>query len=231
MKLFLIAVLSLTLSTINFAQDISREQKFRQIKEFNAQINKLAEELLLPDADDFKNAEAQGLKAFRLMPREVFSRPITVPQEGGACYSFTTGSHDYQKIAQIMLEQNYLSTGFAGANYGLMVDLGNISLADIGPGIPEVDFLLKYKAPTNILDARTEQRKRGDYKVGDFTLRSHLPSVVSHSYLLRAIDFGNADIFVALKVIRKDTDGSLIIYWKQIADFGKPSLDPNIKEN
>ena len=72
MKLFLIAVLSLTLSTINFAQDISREQKFRQIKEFNAQINKLAEELLLPDADDFKNAEAQGLKAFRLMPREVF---------------------------------------------------------------------------------------------------------------------------------------------------------------
>ncbi len=224
-------VFLLLLSNIIIAQDNSRERKFDRIKDLNAEVNKLAEELLLPDSVDIKDAESQGLKTFRLMPREVSSRPMTVPQGGGAFYSFTTGSHDYQKTAQILLEENRLRTGFAGANYGLMADLGDISLADITSAIPEVGFLLKYKAPTNILEARAEQRKRGEYKVGDLIFRSYFPAVIGHSYLLRAIDFGDADVFVALKVIRKDTDGSFIIYWKQIANFGKAILDPTIREN
>jgi hypothetical protein len=40
-----------------------------------------------------------------------------------------------------------------------------------------------------------------------------------------------ADMLVAFKIIRKDSDGSVIIFWKPIADFGKPILDPNVREN
>jgi hypothetical protein len=227
MKTFLSVVFSLALCCNGFAQDISREQKFRQIKELNAQIEKLGEELLRPAPTDLKDAETLSVKVFRLMPRETNERQMG----HSSFYSFTSGSHDYQKIAQILLEQNALSTGFAGADYGLIGDLGNISLADVKNEIPEVDFLLNYKAPTNILDARIEQRKRGDYRVDNFTLRAHLPAVVGHTYVLRAISFRNADILVALKIIRKDTDGSLIVFWKRLADFPKPELDPNIREN
>ncbi|HJS52679.1 MAG TPA: hypothetical protein VJ781_12325, partial [Pyrinomonadaceae bacterium] len=54
---------------------------------------------------------------------------------------------------------------------------------------------------------------------------------IGNTFVLRAISFESADVLVAFKVMRQDTDGSLIIFWKQIADFGKPRLDPNIREN
>lgn len=227
MKLFLKVVFTLALSSNLLAQEVSREQKFRQIKELNAQIDKIVEELLLPAPSDLKDAETQGVKVFRLMPRETHERQMG----GGAFFSFTSGSHDYQKIAQIMLEQNYLGTGFAGADYGLMGNLGSISLSDVNVDTPEVSFLLKYKAPTNILDARIEQRKAHDYEAGAFRLKNRFPAVVGHAFVLRSIVFRGADLVVVFKVMRKDTDGSLIIFWKQIADFGKPQLDPSIREN
>lgn len=231
MKLIPAVVFLCLFSSVAFTQEISREQKFRQIKDLSAQIDRVVEDLLSPSPTDIKQAESDGVKVFRLMPREVYGRQIAVPQEGGACYSFTTGSHDYQKIAQIMLEQNYLSAGFAGADYGLMGDLGNIPLSDAIVETPEVAFLLKYKAPINILDARVEQRKAHQYETDAFTLRNRFPVSIGHAFVLRAISFRDADILVAFKVMRKDTDGSLIIFWKKIADFDKPQLDPNIREN
>ncbi len=231
MKRLLVAVfLLMVMNTLLFPQEALREQKLRQIADLNDQINKIVEELLQPSPADVKAAESEGVKVFRIMPREIYARRIIMPQEGGAFYSFTTGSHDYQKTSQILLEGNSLQTGFAGADYGLMADLGNLILLGVGPEIPEVNFLLKYKAPTNILDARVEQQKRGNYPVDNFVLRARLPVSVGHSYVLRAISFGRADVLVALKVMRKDTDGSLIIFWKPLAEFEKPELDPNIRE-
>jgi hypothetical protein len=217
-------------ASLALTQELSREQKLGQIKELNAQIDKIVQDLLLPSPGDIKEAETSGLKVFRLNPREIYGR-IAVPSEGGSFYSFTTGSHDYQQVAQILLEQKGLSTGFAGANYGLMADLGDIPLSDVSENIREVNFLLRYKAPTNILEARTEQRKRGDYREDGMTFRGYLPAALGHTFVLRAIDFGRADTLVTFKLIRKDTDGSLIIFWRSLADFPKPQLDPSIKEN
>lgn len=155
MKTSFTALLLFLIVAATFAQDASREQKMEQINDRNAQIDKLVQDLLMPASGDIKEAESSGLGVFRLNPRETYGR-ITVPQEGGSFYSFTTGSHDYQRIAQILLERNRLSTGFAGANYGLMADLGDIPLSDVSENVKEVNFLLRYKAPTNILDARTE---------------------------------------------------------------------------
>lgn len=231
MKLILTVVFLFAFATFSFAQDVSREQKFQRIKELNAQINELAQELLQPEQTDVKNADIEALKVFRLMPRETFSRPIAVPQGGGSYYSFTTGSNDYQKIAQIGLEQNSLKTGFAGADHGFMADLGEIPLSKVTSETAELAFLLKYRAATNIVEARVEQRKAGNHKVDGLHFKNYLPAVLGHTYVLRNINYGNADIVVAFKIERKDTDGSLIIFWKQMGDFGKPTLDPNIKEN
>jgi hypothetical protein len=231
MKRLPLVLLSLIfLSAVLNAQEMSREQKFDQINILTEQINKIVQDLLRPSTADIEAAGAAGLAVFRLMPRETYGR-ITSPQEGGAFYSFSTGSHDYQKIAQILLEGNFLSTGFAGANYGLMGDLGTRTLSEVNSETPEIDYLLKYKAPGNILDARVEQRKAHEHRTDTFTLKSRFPATIGNTFVLRSVSFGRADALVAFKIIRKEADGSLIIFWKPIADFGKPELDPNIREN
>ena len=215
----------LFISVIN-AQDLTREQKLQKIDELNGQIKILETDALSPDVKDLKQAAKEGFEVFRLMPREKYDHKFTV-QGGGAYYSFTTKSHDYQKTAQIALEQNYLSVGFAGADYGFIADLGNVPLAGINKETGEVVFLSDYQPPTKETEIRSEQRKAYNYDTPTATYRNRVLYSIGHSYALRAISFDNADLLVAFKIYRKDTDGSLIIFWKMLKQFEKPTLERN----
>lgn len=219
-----IFVLFLLCSSVIFGQELSREQKLQKIDELNSQIKLLENDVILPDEKDLKQAQKEGFSVFRLNPREKYDRKFTV-QGGGSYYSFTTKSHDYQKISQIGLEQNYLKVGFAGADYGFIADLGETPLADISGETSEVNFLVNYRPPTDEPDVRVEQRKASNYEANGFTYKERFPAVVGHSYILRAISFDRADILVALRIHRKDSDGSLIIFWKLIEQFEKPILN------
>lgn len=221
-----ITLLILFCSSIVFSQELNREQKLQKIGELNSQIQVLETDVLLPNTKDVKQAEKEDFKVFRIMPRERYDHKLTV-QGGGSYYSFTTKSHDYQKIAQVGLEQNALRVGFAGADYGFIADLGEIALADVITETAEVNFLLNYKPPTNEPDVRIEQRKAWNYETDGLTFKSSVPAIVEHSYVLRSISFGDADILVAFKVYRKDADGSLIIFWKNIKDFETPNIEIN----
>jgi hypothetical protein len=110
---FKITVLLFLFASLTVAQKSIREEKLQKIDELNSQIKALENEVLLPSEKDLKMARKENVNIFRLMPREKYDRKLTV-QGGGSYYSFTTGSHDYQKIAQIGLEQNSLKVGFAG---------------------------------------------------------------------------------------------------------------------
>lgn len=224
MRIRLLSVaLVLLLSAAAFSQEPSREQKLQKIDDLNSQIKSLEADVLLPDAKDFKQAEKQGFEVFRLMPRERYDRKLTV-QGGGAYYSFTTRSHDYQKIAQIGLEQNYLMVGFAGADYGFIADLGSLPLANVSTETIEINFLVNYKPPTKEPEIRVEQRKAFNYETENATYSSRVPVSLEKTYALRAITFDRADVLVAFKIHRKDTDGSLIIFWKLLGNFDKPVL-------
>ena len=224
-KLKIIAFLLLSVSFVS-AQISSREQKINKIAELNNQIKSLEKDILLPDAKDSEQARLQGFGVFRIMPREIYDHKLTV-QGGGSYYSFTTKSHDYQKIAQIGLEQNSLKVGFAGADYGFIADLGEMPLTDITKETPEAYFPANYKPPTNEREVRAEARKAWNYQVNGLTYKSNIPALVGHSYVLRAISFNDADVLVAFNIHRKDTDGSLIIFWKLLEDFEKPLLGRN----
>ena len=232
MKLFPALMFVLLCSSIAICQDAqpvqkitddSRDQKLAKIKDLNAQINRIVDELVTPPTPDMRQAESEGFRVFRLNPREIYGW-IATPQGGGCYYSFSENSHDYQHTAQIELQQGYLSVGFAGADYGFMIDLGDKGLSEIGEETPEAKFLYNYAAPTDEPVARAEYRKLQGYEAEGFVYKNRFPTVVGHSYLLRAITFSRADILVALRVIRKDTDGSLTIYWKQLKTFDRPEL-------
>jgi hypothetical protein len=183
----------------------------------------LEQEIVLPDAKDLKQAEKEGFSVFRILPREKYDRKVTL-SGGGAYYSFTMKSNDYQKIAQIGLEQNNFKVGFAGADYGFIADLGETPLDGVTKETNEVNFLAAYKPPLNEPEIRIEQVKARNYEISGVSYKENLPAIVGHTYVLRAISFRQADVLVAFKVQRKDTDGSLIIFWKLIEEFPKPSI-------
>ncbi|HEX8251199.1 MAG TPA: hypothetical protein VF599_23705 [Pyrinomonadaceae bacterium] len=216
-------VLVFVCSSIAFGQELTREQKLQKIIELNSQIKMLEQDVILPAARDLKQAEKEDFGVFRILPREKYDHKFTI-QGGGAYYSFTTKSHDYQKIAQIGLEQNRLSVGFAGADYGFVADLGETPLNDITKETGEVNFLANYKPPVNEPEVRIEQRKAHNYEAGGFSYKRTVPAVAGHTYVLRAISFDDADVLVAFRIHRKDADGSLIIFWKLIENFEKPLL-------
>jgi hypothetical protein len=222
-------VITLTFVSIANAQDSSREQKLQKIDALNNQIKVLETEILLPDIKDSNEAEKKGFEVFRLMPRERYDHKLTV-RGGGAYYSFSSKSHDYQSISQISLEQNHLSVGFAGADYGFIADLGILPLATINKETYGAAFLANYKPPRNMIEIRSEQRQAHGYQIGDITYKRYLPAIVGSTYVLRSISFDEVDVLVAFKIHRKDTDGSLIIFWKMLKEFEKPTID-RVAEN
>ncbi|MBA3335448.1 MAG: hypothetical protein H0T08_07550 [Acidobacteria bacterium] len=213
--------------SIAAAQELTREQKVQKFEELNSQIKTLGDDIIAPSAKDLKQAQKEGFNVVRLLPRERYDHKLTV-QGGGSYYSFTTGSHDYQKIAQVGLEQNNLKVGFAGVDYGFIADLSEMPLTDITEETAEMNFLINYKPPTNEADVRVEARKAHRFEMNGSTYKDRIPAVVTHSYILRAISFDRADVLVAFKVYRKDADGSLIIFWKLIKKFEVPKLERNI---
>ena len=221
-KLKILAFALLFVSTIN-AQDLTREQKFQKIEDLKGQVKVLETQLFAPDNKDVKQSEKEGSEVFRLMPRERYDGKLII-QGGGAYYSFTTKSHDYQKNAQIELAQNNLSVGFAGADYGFIYDLGALPLTEVSENLTEAKFLFNYKPPINEPDVRIEQRNSNNYEAEGLIYKSRLPDVVGNTYLLRSISFDRSDVLVAFKVYRKDTDGSLIIFWKLLQNFETPQL-------
>jgi len=227
---FKIFVFVLFAASIINAQDLSREQKLQKFLDLNNQLRILEKDFLLPDAKDLEKAQKENFNVVRLNPREKYDRKLLI-QGGGSYYSFTKNSHNYQDIAQIGLEQNNLKVGFAGADYGFIADLGETPLAEVSKEILDVSFLANYKPPLNISEIRIEQRKAHNYEANGVIYKSRLPAVVGHTYVLRAITFDRADVLIALKVHRKDADGSLIIFWKIIEVFEVPTIRRDIEEN
>ncbi|MBS1798109.1 MAG: BON domain-containing protein [Acidobacteria bacterium] len=218
-----VAVFIVLFSAAAFGQELTREQKLLRIDELNSQIQALETDVLLPAPKDLRQAEKEGFEVFRLMPRERYDGKLLAIPGGGAYYSFTNRANVY-RIPQLELGRNNMSVGFAGANYGFIADLGAISLADVTTETSEIGFLLNYRPPAKEREVRVEQRKSYEYETESGTYRDRAPVNVGHVYALRAISFEEADVLVAFKVVRKDTDGSLIIFWKMLKDFEKPRL-------
>jgi hypothetical protein len=211
----------LILSAATFAQ--TRQQALDNLTKIKDEAIRLEKLILSPDKGDIDLAEKEKVNVFRIMPREKYRNALFI-REGGAYYSFTNLSHIYDRPSQIGFEQNYLSVGFAGVNYGFISDLGEISITEIGEKTKGFNFLIEYQPPTNVPDGRVEQERARGFEVEGTNFKNRLPAIVGHSYLLRAITYDEADVMVAFKIQRKDNDESLIIFWKLIKQFDKPIL-------
>lgn len=160
----------------------------------------------------------------RLLPREKYREKLNV-REGGAYYSFTKLSNSYDRDAQIGLEQESLSTGFAGADFGFLASLGDIPLESAVLDHEGVQYLAAFVPPTVEPEARDQQHRTGrGFEIGRNGYKSHLPVMIGGAYILRSISYERFDVLVAFRVVRQDTDGSVILLWKKLREFSTPYL-------
>lgn len=168
----------------------------------------------------------------RLLPREAFDAAVYKVKAkvslrgGGAYYSFHYRTHEYGYGSDISFERGKLHVGFAGADYGMLTDLGDTALELINAEDSRAGFMLSYKPPKLEADARAEARKfsRG-FTVDGIHYQSRVPAEVDHTYLVRSIVYNRSDLLVAFRVVRKADDGGLTIGWKILKDFSAPRLN------
>jgi hypothetical protein len=217
MKLSFFVVLAAVLATTTSAQ------------------NPALPEVLRPDRTSIAQAEQSGVHVFKLLPRGMFKsdkftayedeeNPLGI-REGGSYYSFSTGAHSYNRIPQIGYEGGLIMAGgFYGANYGFIRDLGAGSLSNVSLELGVPKFLVDYKPPVLHDEIRVEQRRSHKYETDGGVFIASVPAAVGHVYVLRSINFGEADILVAFRVEQMEKDGSLTIGWKKIKEFDVPKL-------
>jgi hypothetical protein len=241
-RLFTAALFSfLILSFIGdgFAQAPSREAVLQEMQVKRAELQALEKLFLRPSEED-RAAYAEFLRQpesglIRLLPREVYdseaykknNKTLTI-RGGGAYYSFTRLTHEYGYGSDIELDSSYVSVGFAGADYGMLTTLGDVPLDEITLEHPSVRFMSAYSVPSEEPKARLEYRRFATGTTIDGAVyKTRQPVEVRSTYLLRSINYSTADVLVAFRVVRKDTDDSVIIAWKLLKKYPKPELARN----
>jgi len=214
---FLIAVLSSPIAAQNRQEAV---EKFNDLKK---QVESLEKTILSPDKKDVENALRENVGVFRLLPREIYDKGFFNVLGGGSYYSFYFRIPDWGYGTDIGFSRNYLlETGFSRC--GLISDLGEIPLAGITKEIPSAVSLANYQNAKDLsLCARDYNLAyREGLKLDETTFKIQLPAIVGHTYLVRSVSYDYYDILAAFQVHRKDTDGSLIIFWKQLEQFETP---------
>jgi hypothetical protein len=221
-----IFTLVLLLSINAAAQDrVALEKEIGALRE---QLKQKQEEFLAPSAEDrARFAEFLGQRdtgIARLMPREKYRDVLTI-REGGAYYSFTKLSNSYDRDPQIGLEQEQFSTGFAGADFGFLLSLGDVPLESVALDRESTQYLAAFAPPNSEPEAREQQRRSAyGFAIGPSRYKGRLPVIVNGTYILRSISYERFDVLVAFRVVRQDTDGSVILLWKKLREFSTPYL-------
>jgi len=206
----------------------SGPEEFQVIQSLYNEIKAKEQAFIAPHPNDYtlypEYRGGQDKGVIRLLPREKYDGKISI-RGGGAYYSFKRITHEYGYGSDIELQGKFLSIGFAGCDFGYISDLGNIPLASVTLDFPALSFLRDFKVAQREPQIRVQQSDTYEgtniFVAGKYyTFKGRIEDVkAGHTYVLRSINFGASDMIVALKIIRFDTDGSLIFAWKKLKEF------------
>jgi hypothetical protein len=187
----------------------------------------------------------------RLLPRDNPKSAFNYAGErpairgGGSDYSFHYRSHEYghgsdlelSSVGEFRVERRVttelpphynFSVGLAGADFGLLTNVGNVSLLDLTAADPRAGYLFAYETPQKESEARAEyQRVSRGVTIDGQAYKKILPIQSNATYLLRTINYDVSDLLVAFQVVRQESDGSVIIAWKLLKNYAKPQLARN----
>jgi hypothetical protein len=220
-----------------YAQSSNRDEVLKQIEAKHQELQQLEKQFLAPSPEDLE-AYAEFLAQpdtglTRLLPREIYDssdhpeKRMTI-HGGGSYFSFTRLTHEYGWSTQIGLERDEFNVSFAGADYGMIANLGDIPLGAVNLQNATVKFLDAHQVALEEPKARSEYRRYAEGVVNEGTLyKTRQPVKVDNSYVLRCIEYSDADVLVGFRVVRRDSDGSVVIVWKLLRKYPKPEFVRN----
>ncbi len=189
---------------------------------------------------------------FRLMPDIGCTENINVIRADAVClnfipessyYSFREKEHTIEMLADIRLRNGFLiSDGIM--SQGILVRLGETALEKIAPASAGLEYLSNYAPHTQSSDAQKQyiEMMRG-VRVGSHEYKKALPMIENATYALRVVAYKGSvyrsfrgyrfdvlfgdkriDMTIAFRVIRKETDGTATLLWKEIERREAPRL-------
>ena len=197
------------------------EQKQKQIEQMQARQQQTLEDVLAIIDADRAEADRIGAKAARLFPDGVLDDFVPFPDETGfSIYSFTEIS-DYYYAPRIAYKNNSLvftEEYKENGTHGFIANIGGTLIETIDEENRAFVALVDYQPPKNPTEIKSEISSNG------LIFRNTAPVVAGSTYLVRAIGHISGDGIFAVKIHRKDSDGSIVIFIKTIKTF--PSSEP-----
>jgi hypothetical protein len=237
---FIYAALTSTLALVFHisapAQSVDRSKTIKEIDSLRKDLSEKEKLFLSPSAKD-QVAFAEFLKQpntglIRLFPRNLYENRL-ITRGAGAYYSFARTTHEYGPGYDIQLERvptnEYTPPTIAECNfltgYGFIAVLGAVPIEKVTLEHNGVRFLAAYNPPTTEPEFREQQRRvRGGIDKNGYGYNRIAPVTPSFTYALRAINYGQSDLLVAFRVVRKEIDGSVVILWKRLKEYPRPPL-------
>jgi hypothetical protein len=141
------------------------------------------------------------------------------------------GSFEFGDLAYIQIgDSGSFMVGLHGADYGFIAPTDKLNLLEVSAETENaaIAFALAHASPAGKPASDwEEERKKWDItgtKDGEITYRDVSEAIVGKTYVVRSVQVDLSDVAVVLYVDRRDADGSLILAWKIIKDFGVPTI-------
>ncbi|MBS1798108.1 MAG: hypothetical protein JSS81_30105 [Acidobacteria bacterium] len=176
------------------------------------------------DEADAKGVNADAERLYLCCPLEGEGDEVTFLSSGYTFRTPETGDGYYAAV--LRYSEDGLGFDPEGSNHGFILDLGRIPLESVGEKTPAFAALAEYRPPV-----KPDEIKK-QFTAGKFTFENSAPVKIGDTYLLRAVCYeadGNLDKIYALRVVRRDADGSIVIFVKEIRNFPPPKREPEFK--
>ena len=171
----------------------------------------MTEEILGVSGKDKSEAEKINAKAVRLFPDGMLDNLLNMSDgESASIYTFSEIG-DYYFAPRIEYKNGALEIiKSEKENLGFIVNLGGTLPQTIDENTPEFIAITKYVPPSDVKEAKSE------FTADNLTFKSKATATVGNTYLIRVIRYNEGEGIFALKVYRKDTDGSIILLIKNL---------------
>jgi hypothetical protein len=155
-------------------------------------------------------------------------------QGDGRYYSFVRRTHEYGYGSDIEFRDGGFSVGFAGLDFGYILNLDDVPFASLAEATAEPPswlppskraawtYMWNYKPPNVVADVRRAQRESDSNMINGVAVTRRSAAVPGNSYLLRSMDFDRSDLLVGLRAERFSTDGSVFVAWRILKMFDTP---------
>lgn len=216
--------------TYNLRHQLEEEQRLRDqvINDLQRDLRAKEIEYLEPDAEDIANYP--GYTIFRLLVPGQYTQFVDKWREGSS-YSIPSertlvaGRETGSRPRILALANGEFTTSRSESDFGFIRDLGDLPLDKIALTQGELQPLVRFRPPTDKAGLAAEQQRIAESAQDpNFPLKSHAPATVGHSYVLRGVDYGGMDLVIAFRVVREDTDHSLILIMTELRRIWGPLL-------